>query len=170
MEMSDLSINKLQTIIYNLGEEKSDRACAVLGFATLDALVERVLRAWLHPNIPEELFEGSGALSTSIAKIDMAYSLGLISENERRDLHLLRKIRNEFAHAFDHDLVFSTPAISNRLSALSLPALLETNPAFRSSDPRYRFYLSVGILSTVLSDLRLRGATHRAIPDEIRAT
>ena len=53
----------------------------------------------LSNRLREKLFTGYGPLSSFSAKIDIAYSLNLITENLKGDLHILREIRNEFAHS-----------------------------------------------------------------------
>lgn len=46
------------------------------------------------------LFEDTGAaLATFSAKINLAYAMGLISQEEAKDLHAMQKIRNAFAHS-----------------------------------------------------------------------
>jgi hypothetical protein len=90
----------------------------------------------------------------------VAYAFGVLSPRERRDLHVLRRIRNDFAHAVDYDLAFTTPAVADPIKALSTPQLLEANPAFGSDDHRFRFYLAVGLLVLILSDFAYK-APHR---------
>jgi hypothetical protein len=61
----------------------------------------RLLRTFLIPcNTSEDpLFDGANApLSTFNARIEMAYRLGVIDATFSRNLHLVRKIRNDFAH------------------------------------------------------------------------
>lgn len=80
--------------------EESDRAAVVLGAAKLDSLLYQILKKVLQP-CPEnrdELFDGNGPLSTFSAKIDITFRLGLIDSALARSLHLMRKIRNSFAH------------------------------------------------------------------------
>ena len=162
-----LDVGQLHASIEALRVEKSDRAAAILGFSTLDALLERLLKAWMLPETPKDLFEGSGALANASSKIDMAFSLGFISKNEQRDLHLMRKIRNDFAHAFDHKLEFTSAAIASRIKELALPALLENTEEFKGGDIKYRFYLGIVILSAILSDYRVRNATKKVSPAEV---
>ena len=52
----------------------------------------------LSGGVQSKLFEGYGALATLSAKIDLAYAMGLINQDLRRDLHVIREIRNAFAH------------------------------------------------------------------------
>ncbi|MGA7562926.1 MAG: MltR family transcriptional regulator [Desulfobaccales bacterium] len=165
--MPEINSTRIQAVVDKLREEQSDRACAILGVATLEALLENLLRRWMLPDAPEELFKSVGPLATFSARIDIAYAFGLISPLERRDLHLLRKIRNDFAHDFDHELVFTNLAVGNRVKALSLPALIEDLPDFQESSPRYRFYVGVSLLFLVLSDLRIRTAKSPPVPKEL---
>jgi DNA-binding MltR family transcriptional regulator len=168
--MAEIDSAQLQALIDHLYGEQSDRAGAVMGVATLDALIENLLRSWILPDAPKQLFNSTGALATFSAKIDIAYAFGLISLRERRDLHLLRKIRNDFAHDFDYKLTFNNPALSDRIMTLSLPALLEVDPTFREgSSPRYRFYLAISLLILVLSQVRVRAAKSPPLVKELTA-
>jgi len=47
----------------------------------------------------EPLFDGFGPLSTFSGKISLSYAFSLIGYGAQHDLHLFRKIRNEFAHS-----------------------------------------------------------------------
>src|SRR5438132_1135672 len=84
---------------------ESDRAAVVLGAAFLDAQLEDLFRAKLVPFTPQDsfdnLFTSNGPLATFSARINLAFSLGWVSDNVRRDLHVIRDIRNTFAHTFD---------------------------------------------------------------------
>ena len=82
-------------------ERESDRACVILAAAMLDQSLETLLKARLVPiSKPDnDLFNGVYApLSTFDARIDTTHRIGLISTNLCRDLHIIRKIRNDFAH------------------------------------------------------------------------
>ncbi|NPU93980.1 MAG: hypothetical protein HPY82_18880 [Gammaproteobacteria bacterium] len=46
----------------------------------------------------DKIFDGYGPLATFSAKTDMALLLGLITERVHKDINLIRKIRNIFAH------------------------------------------------------------------------
>jgi DNA-binding MltR family transcriptional regulator len=107
----------------------SDRAAAVLGVSVLDAQLEDLFRATLIHFTPKESFDGlfsaNGPLATFSARINLAFSLGWISDDVRRDLHVLRDIRNTFAHSFDHAASFADDGIPDRLKALVSPAPLD---------------------------------------------
>jgi len=81
--------------------EKDDRNIVIMGASFLEMALMHVLRAFLPEDDKEveKLFNSSnGALATFSSKISMAYALGLMDKIVKDDLHLIRKIRNEFAH------------------------------------------------------------------------
>ena len=96
---------------------ESDRACAVLGAALLDARLESLYDRRLR-DCKQELLSGNGSLSTFSARIRVARALAWISEDVRYDLDQVREIRNEFAHNFDHELSFSTQSIADKCRTL----------------------------------------------------
>lgn len=79
---------------------ESDRAAVILGAAKLDYLLYQVLSKYLLPSVGsrDELLEGDAALATFSSRINICYRLGLIDGEFARALHLIRKIRNSFAH------------------------------------------------------------------------
>jgi DNA-binding MltR family transcriptional regulator len=100
--------------------KESERAKVILSAAMLDEALVAVLRAHLVPcpASNDQLFDGANALlSTFSARIDFCYRLGLISGKFARDLHLIRKIRNQFAHNVS-GCNFSDSAITNRVTEL----------------------------------------------------
>ncbi|MDD2734074.1 MAG: MltR family transcriptional regulator [Desulfuromonadaceae bacterium] len=95
--------------------EESDRGCALFAAAYLDTALEALLKAsFVEGRKAEgELFEGTAPLSSFSAKIKLAYFLGIISDQCRRDLDTIRKIRNDFAH--DATIIsFETRSIADR--------------------------------------------------------
>ena len=80
---------------------ESDRAVVIIIAAHLDAQLEELLRLALVPSSTssDNIFDGVNApLHNFSNKIDFCYRLGLISGFLAKSLHLIRKIRNEFAH------------------------------------------------------------------------
>lgn len=85
---------------YSIRKESS-RAKVILSACYLDELLRQLLEVALKPSDSKEdpLLDGPQApLGTYSAKIEICARLGLISEEAKRSLHLIRKIRNEFAH------------------------------------------------------------------------
>ena len=91
---------------------ESDRACAVLGAALLDARLESLYSRRLLCFKNELL--SNGPLSAFSTRIRLARALSWISDDVQYDLNAIRSIRNEFAHNCDHELSFADRSI-NRL-------------------------------------------------------
>lgn len=106
---------------------ESDRGCALMATAYLEASLDKLISAFLveDKRVQKDVFSNKGFLETFSSKIDFAYLLGLITKSMHRDLHLLRKIRNEFAHNLTN-LSFDSPAIRDRCSELSYQNLDRT--------------------------------------------
>lgn len=95
-------------------EQATDRACALVAVAGVSNDLKPLI-ATRFRELPEAemdaMFEGRGApLQDFNSRIDIAYALRLIDKNVRDNLHILRRIRNAFAHSpvplsFDHPLV-----------------------------------------------------------------
>jgi len=100
--------------------KESDRACALLGVALLDAKLESIFRQSLKSYEKELLDNFSSPLSTFSARIVLARALNWIDDAAYHDLNKIRSIRNEFAHSFDHELSFDDQSISDRCSLLKI--------------------------------------------------
>lgn len=83
-----------------LGNE-SPRGVVLIGTAFLEEKLRELMIATLVPNpsASDTLFDGpNSAFGSLSSKIDGAYRMGLISNTFCRDLHVIRRIRNEVAH------------------------------------------------------------------------
>ena len=84
---------------------EGERALVIGGAARLELALEHLLKAITitSPKDPgDELFGPDRPLGSFSAKIDLAYRLGLSDGDAKKGLHLVRKIRNDFAHASVH--------------------------------------------------------------------
>ncbi len=132
---------------------ESDRACVILGAALLDSALETVLRSYFIAcsTATDPLFEGSNApLGTFSARIEIAYRAGLMDANFARNLHLVRKIRNDFAHNLT-GCTFADSGVVSRLSELTrstglVDALLEYRKSNFPEGPRGDFQIAVSWL------------------------
>jgi hypothetical protein len=103
---------------------QSDRSISIVAAANLDRLLYFL---WLESfaenrrrKIAKEVFNlSNGALHSLDSKINLLYGLGGIGEHEFHDLHLIRKIRNDFAHYLDI-CDFNSPRISDQCQRLHL--------------------------------------------------
>jgi hypothetical protein len=103
---------------------ESDRACVVLVAARLDELLHQALSAHLlpPPTRDDNLLDSDRALGTFSSRIDACYRLGLIDAEFCRALHLLRRIRNEFAHESSDSSLEKSPH-RERILQLSAPVV-----------------------------------------------
>jgi DNA-binding MltR family transcriptional regulator len=84
----------------------------------LDELLKRSIEAYLiaHKEV-RALTDGFNApIGTLATRTLMAFALGLISEREYQELILIRKVRNDFAHAIE------TSFSDQSVAALECPA------------------------------------------------
>lgn len=114
--------------------EETDRGCALMAAAYLEHELGDLIKANLvqDKKVLAAVFENNGPNSAFSAKIDLAYLFGLLSSDARHDLHLLRKIRNDFAHN-PAKIGFSDSPICDRCHELKLISIHE------SKKPRHRF-------------------------------
>jgi len=138
---------------------ESDRACVILAAALLDGALETLLKTYLLPSTQSEdaLFEGGNApLSSFSARIEVSYRLGLLDAPAARALHLIRRIRNDFAHNVT-GCTFADSAVANRLTELRrVSGLPENAKDIRSVFPegaRGDFQIIVSRFQWALRDL-----------------
>jgi DNA-binding MltR family transcriptional regulator len=98
---------------------ETDRGCALLAVAYLEEELKVLLKKCLieRPDVDKNIFSYNGPLGTFSSKIEMAFFLGKISGEVKNELHLLRKIRNEFGHS-PKPIDFSSQVIKDRCNAL----------------------------------------------------
>jgi DNA-binding MltR family transcriptional regulator len=134
----------------------SDRSCVITAASIIDHLLLELLRAKLVPNSSSQdsLFDGANSpLGTFSARIDLAYRVGLVSAQFARDLHLIRRMRNDLAHSIV-GRTFSDPGLADQvlrlLTSLDLvkrcPFLLE--PPYDGT--RGKFIVCVIVIVTYL--------------------
>ena len=99
---------------------ETDRGCAVAAAAFIDEEPKVLLMSALanETKLIEQAVSQSGPLANFSARIDFALLMGLLSRAVWRDLHLIRKIRNDFAHS-PAPLAFDADPISSRCGELS---------------------------------------------------
>jgi len=150
---------------FNSMRKESDRAAAVLGAAFLDSALGELFESRCRPRVTADMLRANGVLGTFSNRIRMAYAIGWIAEDTHHDLHIVRKIRNEFAHHQDHSLSFATPSIADTARELLVLRAVEDTVATtvtspiddalrerleRFKPPRVRFDLAIMVLTDVI--------------------
>ena len=147
--MTDTSTKHWLKVFFEEFKEESDRAYVILAGSMIDQALETLLKARLVPSTSQEdnLFSGAYApLGSFSAKIDLSYRIGMKSGKLCRDLHLIRKARNEFAHNVT-GCNFASSSIRNRIVELTRSSgIVERAPNKRNSlpdGPRGDFQITV---------------------------
>jgi hypothetical protein len=105
-----------------LGRE-SERATAILAAAWIDDLLRRRLTQLFSSGNKEaraQIFAPSGPFATFSAKIDAAFCIGWLDADVHHDLHVIRKVRNSFAHQV-HGLSMESPQIRCLTESFRVP-------------------------------------------------
>ena len=101
-EIRKTAVPQLLDFMVSLAME-GERSAVVLGAERINVGLTLLLKRFLKPAEKtaedEALFERDGALATFARKIELAYRLGLTDARFKRSLDLIRKLRNDFAHA-----------------------------------------------------------------------
>jgi len=108
---SPTEIIKLGSFLDKLSRE-TDRGATLSTAAILEECLDEILKTFLKDGrSTEKLLDGFNApIGTFSSKNTLANALGLITDIEYREIDLLRRIRNNFAHTWD-DLTFDTHSI-----------------------------------------------------------
>jgi hypothetical protein len=150
---------RLEELLGELQKE-GDRAAVILTVAKFDNLLNQLIVNFLlpDPGNRDELLDGP--LFSFHAKILLCHRLGLIDNGFSRALHLVRKIRNSFAHKFtgcdlseggDRDRVNSL--VSPIRDARSFQECLK-NPIFKKhTEPAKEFRIMASFISVQLESL-----------------
>lgn len=119
------NLNRLNQILGKLDERGLVLALAAFAEEALGDLIE----AFLIPGDPaKQLLKAFNApLGTFSARINMAYSLGLITKRQHADLDQLRRIRNEFAHNWE-PMSFNDQKIAAHIRALHFSSMDDDFP------------------------------------------
>lgn len=149
-------IKKISEFRKTLNSE-TDRGCALMAAAYIDEKLGELLKSYLvdDPKIIKRMFDFNGPFGTFSSRIDSTYSLGLLPGNVHKDIHLLRKIRNDFAHV-SSPLTFDDEPISSRCRELHLDGKDNT------SRPRGKFtramMAALGVIEVSTQQLKRRSA------------
>jgi mannitol operon repressor len=147
MKETEPEVETLGRFLHEFTKE-SDRGAALVAASMLDERLKEVLEAYLITSkTSQELLSGFNApLGTFSARASAAYVLGLIQENEFKEITVIRKIRNEFGHGWEPQS-FESGSVASLCGQLPWlgPAEYE-----QGATARARFNAAVAILLTDL--------------------
>lgn len=127
----------LARFLDELGRE-TDRGLALVATALIDDRLTETLRCLFikGPSTARLLDEGNSPLGTLSSRVDACSALGLIDDFEAAEITLIRKVRNEFAHA-KHGISFQASKIHGLCASLKSP--LPEGEGYPLGNPRFRF-------------------------------
>lgn len=166
MDFSKEQIEGIMTMV----SHADDRTSAILALSAIEVALENLLRDSFVQSTSESIYKGNGPLATLSSRIEIAFAVGLISEDEKRDLNFMRKIRNQFAHSFDHTITFDSLPIRDWIKELRTPQAF-VGKVFLVGDKdtsRIRFDLTFSILFSVIRNNRRLSAIRFATPSELK--
>lgn len=105
--------------------KESDRSVAIVATSIIETVLQRGILAVLKEQdrkITDRLFGLEGPARDFSSKIMLARAIGLIDDNVEAELHLMRHIRNAFAHAIV-PVSFETPEIEALMEEFTSMAL-----------------------------------------------
>lgn len=141
--------------------KESDRGCALFAAAYLDKALSDLLYLSLvaDKQIEKDLFEGNAPLSSFSARIKLAFYLGKISKECRKDLDTIRGIRNEFAH-HAQIISFDDQSIADRCRNLQF------SYHDRAHRPRGNFTAAASRILAILQTTGLNSMAPAVKPDD----
>lgn len=140
-------------------QQETDRGAALLASAALEErLREGLTQYFVSSAKADELFEGKSApIGDFSSRIAVAHAVGLINADERRQLELIRRIRNDFAHNW-RTASFVDDAIANRARELPWGGPPEHE---QGASARQRFNMAVVMLLVRFLFRHRHAALHR---------
>ena len=112
-------LNQISARFLEALAEEGERGTDLLVAAVADEYLSKILKKYLVQLSvgADELFKPTAPIYSFNWKIKFAYRLGLASEQLCRDLDIIRKIRNDFAHGL-FDCNFESQSVKSRVSEL----------------------------------------------------
>lgn len=132
---------------------ESDRGAAVLAGSYVDNYLGLYLKSkMVESSLEGKIFGPQGSLSSFSQRIDFSEAFGYLPKNTCAKLHIIRKIRNHFAH---HPLEasFSRDPIKGYIDALeNLKELKVKFPGnkFKLKNPKTIYLVSIGLIIAII--------------------
>lgn len=135
-------------LMVSLFENESDRGAAVLAGSYVENHLGLFLRSKMNDNsVAERMFSSEGSLSTFSQRIDLAQAFGFLSKEQCDDLHLIKKIRNHFAH-HPKEASFNDKPVSDwvaNLIATKTKIAMPDGTKNLLGDAKFRYLISAGM-------------------------
>ena len=135
-----------------VANEEDDFPCVLICASFLDECLKTMLEKALgaSSSVLTEMLHTDRPLGTFSSRRDLLHCLGLVNERDYRNLRLIAKIRNDFAHSHLR-MGFDAESVSSRCKELEFPGGDGSDSPFqRFQDPRSRFIINCVLLANML--------------------
>jgi hypothetical protein len=130
----------------------SDRAVGLLAATILDARLESAIKVNLHDSVNKKLFrmlfDYNGIAASFGNRINLGFAIGLYTEVTMNDLHVIRRVRNEFVNKQSLK-DFEVQSIRTRILNLQISEKYDTYINDRSSSSGFEscsFALAISVI------------------------
>ena len=179
MSQSEDIISKRMNDVIDETHQAPDRSAVILATAEIDQTLRELLEAYfLGPSATSKKYgfslfgpdEPAGSFS---ARIELSFRAGLVSEWCQKEAHLLRRIRNEFAHK-TLGYSFKSSPVRELVQALDVPVQLKAKaekgdyPRGYWSNLRNLFAVSAGIVLAEVVCARLNVTDGKVVVPTLR--
>ena len=158
MEPVDVTITDYLQMV-QLFQGESDRGAAVLAGSYVENFLGAYLRSCMADrSLSEKIFSSNGSLATFSQRIDFAQAFGFLPSGVCRELQLIRKIRNHFAHhplnaSFGHSPVREWV---NELVSSQTEVEVQEGEKFKLADGKVAYLISAGMVVVVTHNTMLQ--------------
>lgn len=159
MEPVDVTITDYHQMV-ELFHSETDRGAAVLAGSYMENFLGIYLRSRMHDSsLSDKMFSSTGPLATFAQRIDFSQAFGFLPPGVCTELHLIRKIRNHFAH---HPKTASFALSPVRDWAASLRSAKEmqmpNGGTFKLDDSKVAYLISAGLIVVMIHNQMLKQA------------
>lgn len=110
-----------------------DTSVVLLGTSLVDELLKFALLSGFHApavsnTLVEGVFKGDGPLSRFSDRIKLCTALGLVRDDIRHDLTILRSVRNDFAHSYTTLRLADYQALDSLKITSNVPIIQDDEP------------------------------------------
>jgi DNA-binding MltR family transcriptional regulator len=148
-------LNRLTRMLHDHDERGLILSLAAFAEEALGRLIEAFM---LPVAASKDLLTGFNApLGTFSSRIKASYALGLINEEQFKDLEYLRKIRNEFAHAWEH-VSLEQDKLASYARNMSFSYLDENFPETSVNKVRSSISALLAEISSMTQQIHVKGA------------
>lgn len=150
IDLTTTNYLEMQELLAN----ESDRGAAVLAGSYVENFLGVYLKSkMIDKSLTDKIFSSGGSLSTFAQRINFSQAFGFLSKEQCADLHLIREIRNHFAHN-PKDASFKENKVREwiqNLHSFKTEIPMNGGGVFKVDDGRSCYLISAGMFVAITS-------------------